>query len=184
MEKVLSELETRKKGKGTVLIAIDGRCASGKTTFGEKLAERLSCPLLHMDDFFLRKEQRIFERYAQPGGNVDRERFLEEVLLPLTQNRPFSYRPFDCHSMTLKAPVPVTPKGVAVIEGTYSCHPDLWEYYDMHVFLNTTQEKQMERIRRRNPSEAEVFQNRWIPLEEKYFAAFPIETRCEWKFET
>ena len=34
-----------------------------------------------MDDFFLRPEQRRPERFAEPGGNVDRERFAAEVLV-------------------------------------------------------------------------------------------------------
>ena len=183
-ETVLAEIFRLRQENTPVLIAIDGRCASGKTTLGERLREALSCDLFHMDDFFLRPEQRTPERYAQPGGNVDRERFFEEVLRPFRLKKPFSYRPFDCHSMTLKAPVPVTPGDIAVVEGTYSCHPALWEYYQLHVFLTTTGQKQMERIRRRNPAEAAMFETRWIPLEERYFSAVPVEARCELKFET
>lgn len=41
-----------------LLVAIDGQCASGKTTLGEMLARRFDCNLFHMDDFFLRPEQR------------------------------------------------------------------------------------------------------------------------------
>ena len=66
-----------------VLVAIDGGSASGKTTLGALLQSIYACPVFHMDDFFLRPEQRTPERYAQPGGNVDRERFWQEVLEPL-----------------------------------------------------------------------------------------------------
>ena len=37
------------------------------------------CHIFHMDDFYLQKYQRTQERYNEPGGNVDRERFKKEV---------------------------------------------------------------------------------------------------------
>ena len=57
-----------------VLVAIDGGSASGKTTLGALLQSIYACPVFHMDDFFLRPEQRTPERFSEPGGNVDRER--------------------------------------------------------------------------------------------------------------
>ena len=58
-----------------VLVAIDGRCTAGKTTLAASLQAQLECNVFHMDDFFLRPEQRTPERLRQPGGNVDFERF-------------------------------------------------------------------------------------------------------------
>ena len=55
-----------------VLVAIDGGSASGKTTLGALLQSIYVCPVFHMDDFFLRPEQRTEARFTQPGGNVDR----------------------------------------------------------------------------------------------------------------
>ena len=71
-----------------VLVAIDGRCAAGKTTLAASLQAQLGCNVFHMDDFFLRPEQRTPERLHQPGGNVDFERFLTEVLRPLYDGDP------------------------------------------------------------------------------------------------
>lgn len=79
-----------------VLVAIDGRCAAGKTTLAASLQAQLACNVFHMDDFFLRPEQRTPERLRQPGGNVDFERFLTEVLRPLRDGAPVTYRPYDC----------------------------------------------------------------------------------------
>lgn len=63
-----------------ILVAIDGRCGSGKTTLGEYLKGQLDCNLFHMDDFFLRMEQRTPDRMKETGGNVDYERFYETCL--------------------------------------------------------------------------------------------------------
>ena len=38
-----------------VLVAIDGRCAAGKTTLAASLQAQLACNVFHMDDFFLRR---------------------------------------------------------------------------------------------------------------------------------
>ena len=105
--------------KDTVIVAIDGPCTSGKTTLARKLAELYDCNLFHMDDFFLRPEQRTPERFAEAGGNVDYERFRDEVLIPLKNGTDFSYRPFDCKTFTLAAPVAVEPKKLTIIEGSY-----------------------------------------------------------------
>jgi uridine kinase len=37
-----------------VIVAIDGKCTSGKTTLASRLAEIYDCNVFHMDDFFLR----------------------------------------------------------------------------------------------------------------------------------
>ena len=39
--------------KDRILIGIDGRTGSGKSSLAKKLAEEFFCNLFHMDDFFL-----------------------------------------------------------------------------------------------------------------------------------
>lgn len=177
----IRELE---KKKAQVLVAIDGRCASGKTTFSALLRQRLSCEVIHMDDFFLRGEQRTKERLSMPGGNVDAERFLEEVMKPLLAGEDVSYRPYDCHADILKEPVFLRRTKLVIIEGAYSCRPDLWEFYDLHVFLTVDLETQKKRVVARNGAEAaKRFAERWIPLEERYIQAYGIRERCELCYE-
>ena len=79
---VLEAINEIYKQKGHVTIAIDGRCGSGKTTLANKLKAYFDCHIFHMDDFYLQEYQRTQERYNEPGGNVDRERFKKEVLDP------------------------------------------------------------------------------------------------------
>lgn len=173
-------LETRPR----VLIALDGRCASGKTSWAARLQARYGWRAAHMDDFFLRPEQRTPERYAQPGGNVDWERFREEVLRPLREGRPAVYRPFDCARGALGEPVRLEPGPVTVIEGAYACHPALWEYYDLRACMTVEPEEQLRRLAARNgPEGAERFREEWIPLEERYLSALRVEERCGFLLE-
>lgn len=196
-ESILRELEARfparfshaENGK-PLMIAIDGRCGSGKTTLASLLREKLEAAagegvnLFHMDDFYLRREQRTEERLREPGGNVDRERFLEEVLMPLAENRAFSYRPITHPLFEFKEPVFVEPAPFAIIEGSYSCHPELRKYYDLRVFLTIGAEEQKQRILRRNGEEKlRMFEELWIPLEELYFSCCGTESSCDLVFD-
>ena len=71
----IRQLQKEKEGLDEPLIvAIDGRCGSGKTTLGEYLEQVFDCNLFRMDDFFLRMEQRTPQRLKETGGNVDYER--------------------------------------------------------------------------------------------------------------
>jgi uridine kinase len=162
-----------------VIIAIEGSSATGKSTLADLLKRVYDCNVFHMDDFFLQTHQRTSERFAQPGGNVDYERFREEVLLPLTTRKPFSYRPFCCANMSLSSPVQVIPKQLSVIEGAYSMHPTLSGFYDFSVFLKIDERLQAERILKRNGEQMyKRFRDEWIPLEKRYFEHFHIENQC------
>ena len=165
-KKQIDELLTQ---KDMVVVAIDGKCTSGKTTLASKLAEIYDCNVFHMDDFFLRLEQRTPERFAEVGGNVDYERFREEVLLPLKSGKAFSYRPFDCSTFTLAAPVAVTPKKLNIVEGTYSHHPYFGNPYDLKILLTVDEETQRQRILERPIFLHKRFFEEWIPMEQRYF---------------
>lgn len=182
---ILKEIQLRYHTQNSFLIAIDGRCAAGKTTLAEYLQKNIDSNVFHMDHFFLRPEQRTKERLQQPGGNVDYERFYEEVLLPLKQGIPIAYRSYDCQQQKLAAPISIDPKPISIIEGSYSCHPKLWDAYDLRIFLTVPFEEQLRRIESRNGLDRlSVFREKWIPMEEQYFTAFQIQTCCELLFQT
>lgn len=171
--------------KERFLVAIDGRCASGKTTLAMKLKEMLDCEVVHMDHFFLRPEQRREERLNIPGENVDHERFLQEVLLPLYEGKEAVYRPFNCKCLEFDAPIRIRKCKIYIIEGSYSCHRALGVYYNLRIFMDVSSEEQMRRIVRRNGADAaEVFRSKWIPLEEGYFEKYNIADASDYCFTT
>lgn len=167
-------------GKDRVIIAIDGPCGSGKTTLAEALSQELDCPVIHMDQFFLRPEQRTPERLAEPGGNVDRERFLTEVLIPLKEGKDFAYSPFSCRTMSLAAPVAVKASPVTIVEGSYACHPELRDAYDLRLFLAVDPAEQLRRlVMRDGEGYLPVFKEKWIPMEELYHDKCGVREACE-----
>ncbi len=178
--------EKKAEGKSPVIVSIDGRCASGKTTLGGLLAKQYpDALLLHMDDYYLQPHQRTAKRYAIPGENIDHERFLEQILKPASENRPLILQRLVCPDLVLEEASSVSPSGLIIIEGSYSFHPDLLPYYDLKIFVSTSPKKQLERIEKRNgPAKAEDFKNRWIPLEEKYIAACHPQQKADLQIET
>lgn len=171
--------------KQHLLIAIDGRCAAGKTTLAAHLQRVCGCNVIHMDHFFPRPEQRTARRMLEPGGNVDYERFLTEVTISLRRGEAFSYRAYDCHKQRMTEVIKIEPNPINIIEGSYSCHPALAANYDLKIFLSVDESEQLRRIEQRNGKACAIqFKEKWIPLEERYFSAFHIRESCNLYFQT
>lgn len=162
------------------LVAVEGPCGAGKSTVAEAVGAVLGANVLHVDDFFLRPEQRTPERLAEPGGNFDREHFYAEAIVPLREGKDFTFRPYNCAHQVLAAPVPFVRTPLVIVEGVYGMHPDVAAAYDYRVFVDVDSETQRNRIARRN-GEAMLrrFETEWIPMEERYFAAFGIKAQCD-----
>ncbi|MBO7293278.1 MAG: phosphoribulokinase [Clostridia bacterium] len=175
---LLAEID-RRLAEGPLVLVIEGGAASGKTTLGAFLGRHYGATLLHTDDFFLRPEQRTEGRLSEVGGNLDRERFLAEVLTPLARGEEIAYRRYDCAEGRLLAPTPVRPGRLTVVEGSYAMHEAFGCYYGLAVFLDVTPERQRERILARDPDKAERFFSAWIPMERAYHAAMRVRERCD-----
>ena len=176
---LLIEIDKGMENKEVVL-CIEGGSASGKSTLGDMLLSIYDLTLLHMDDFFLQPQQRSQERLNEIGGNIDYERFLTEVLIPLKNGEEINYRRFDCSKSMICEGVSIKPKRLTIIEGAYSMHPIFEEYYDLKVFLDISSKSQKERILKRNSLEfANRFFYEWIPLENLYFSKTNVKKRCD-----
>ena len=158
------------------LIAIDGMCGSGKTTLADFLAKELDASLFHMDDFFLQPHQRTAERLAEPGGNVDYERFKEEVLEHVADTDGITFRPFSCSEWQLAAPVTIPYNDIVIVEGSYSHHPYFKDMYHIKIFLEISPSEQKKRILSRDGDAIwPIFETKWIPMENLYFDTFKIK---------
>lgn len=163
-----------------MIIAIDGRCASGKTTLAKKLSEKTGAGVIHMDDFFLPMELRTRERLSEAGGNVDYERFAVEVLPYLKQGSEFTYRRFECSRMKTGENRVIPAGNLRIVEGAYSCHPRFGEYMTLRLFCDVSPQEQMNRIRERNGEEKlERFVKEWIPMEERYLNKYLIMEKAD-----
>ncbi len=165
--------------KGSVWVAVDGNCASGKTTFAKALSAFFDCNVFHIDDFYLPKVLQTNEI----AGNIDRQRFLKEVLLPLKNGENIFLKKFDCKTQSYGEPQKTGVKEVNIVEGSFSCHPDFFSFFDMSIFLSASPDVQKERIIKRNGEDGfNVFEQKWIPAEEKYFKELNIKEKCTLSF--
>lgn len=175
-EPVIGLVDTVLKGNDApIIIGIDGMCASGKTTLGYYLKSIFHCNLFHMDDFFLQEHQRTPERLGEVGGNVDYERFREEVVDSILKLGNVRYRPYDCSLGTIQAGEIFPFKRLNIIEGSYCQNPYLGDIYQLKIFMSISDQDQMNRIKKRN---GDILFNRfkmeWIPKENLYFERFQI----------
>ena len=172
LEKLARDLPARRK----VLIAVDGRCGSGKTGFAALASGVLACSsdVVHMDDFYLPPDRRTPDWMEVPAGNMDLERFQKEVLSSSDRDGGTAYRPYDCRTGRLGEPVELR-EPLTIVEGTYSQHPALAGFYDYTIFLTCDREEQTRRLRAREGDDFPTFDRVWRTLEERYFTACGTE---------
>jgi uridine kinase len=178
-KKIYNRIDDLLRKNIRVIFAIEGRCASGKTTLAKQMQKKYEGNLFHMDDFFLQPVQRTPARLAEPGGNVDYERFYIQVLTPLTRGECFSYRPYDCGTLAMGKEINVNAHPVNIIEGTYSMHPTLQPAYNGKIFLSVDKNTQLKRLKERSPHLLDRFIGEWIPMEEMYHSTFNIKGMCD-----
>ena len=162
LEQMCAALSPLAGGGGRVLAALDGPCASGKTTLAGQAARQLGC------------------RLAQPGGNVDWERVRDQVLAPLSRGEPARFSPYRCHTGAYGPPVSLSPAPLVLVEGVYALHPALRDFYRLRIFLEATWPVRRARLLDRGgPELLARFQGEWVPLEDRYFQACRVRDCCQ-----
>ena len=167
-----------------LVLALDGFCASGKSTLAEEFRRRYGARVIHTDDFYLPAPMRSDARYAEPGGTIHYERLREEVIGRLGEPS-LTFGIFSHEKMDVGEYLTLPFSPVTVIEGAYACHPALGDYADIRCFMETDPAEQRRRILRRNgPERLRMFEERWIPYEIRYEAAFGIRAIADFRILT
>ena len=168
-----------------VLIALDGRCGSGKTTLAAQLAKQFpGSAVFHTDDYYLPPAQRIPNWAETPCANMDLTRLREEVLVPAQAGAAVRSRAYSCREGAYLPEQCVPPAPLYILEGSYSHHPIFAGFYDLKVFVTCSKKEQARRLQAREGERYENFVRRWIPLEEAYFAQCRIEALADLLWDT
>lgn len=174
-DKIDKQIEENKK----VVIAIDGPSASGKSTLGNLLKDKYDALLFHTDNYFLPKERKTKERLGESGGNLDYERLKSEIIDNLDEDYLKSDY-FNCVTNVLEEREQSKNKQVIIIEGAYSMHKTLRDYYTLTVFLEIDETLQKDRILARNGRiMLERWVKEWIPLENYYIEAEDLKNKAD-----
>ena len=168
-----------------LVVALDGRCGSGKTTLASALrAQFPACSLLHTDDFYLPSSQRVENWQQIPCANMDLARLCREVLEPACAGQSCLYRSYSCREGSYLPARQLLPQPLVILEGSYSHHPLLAQYESLRVFVTCSKAEQTYRLQAREGERYPAFAARWIPLEEGYFAQYGIEAAADFVVDT
>lgn len=116
---------------------------------------------------------------------MDAERLVREVLEPASEGRELTYRPYRAHENAWGEETLIPPGKIYFVEGSYSLLPGLETYYGYKIFLTHDEITQRARLLRREGKEKlPVFLEKWIPEEERYFAACDVRSRADAAFDT
>ncbi len=182
-EEALSFLLTRADNcdsDHTFVIAIDGRSASGKTTFASELGKSIDANIIHTDDFFRPRNKKGEIEMSDFCGNFDVERFKREAVEGIKGSGDFSIGIFDCKKGEIIETVTYNRERIIIVEGAYACLPDLEKYWDVALFFDIDTEEQQKRILLRDGNKAlESYNTLWLPAEERYISKYSINNLCD-----
>ena len=167
------------------MLALDGRCGSGKTTLADGLTRQFPASIvLHTDDFYLPPAQRVRGWEKTPCANMDLIRLRDEALRPAYEGQPVLYRAYSCRAGAYQPVQELAAPPLVILEGSYSHHPLLAGYETLQVFVTCSKEEQTRRLQAREGERYANFAARWIPLEEGYFAQYRIEETTDLAVDT
>lgn len=154
------------------IIALEGKCASGKSTISNNLK---NVTIIDVDEFFLRQELKTKERLEEIGGNIDYDLY-EQCLKTIKPNSTITYTIFDCQTQTYKQKT-IEIKDKVLLVGVYSYHHKVRKYIDKLAYLLINKDTQLQRLKQRKMYLR--FINEWVPMEEKYYNSFDFIGNCD-----
>ena len=146
-----------------VIVALDGRSGTGKSTLAEWMADQLEGIRVDQDDFYSGGDLGAWQRLT-PREKADRvidwRRVRDEVLLPLRNGQVASWRPFNWDTMAGLSPETITvpPSSIVILDGAYSARPELADLIDLSILVTLDDDVRRERLRQR---EGEDFTSGW-----------------------
>jgi len=169
---LVADVSSIRVGDRPVIVGIDGRSGVGKSTLARAIATQTAATVIGGDDFFAGGTTLVD---AQPEHLadlcIDRQKLLR-VLEDLRSGRPAAWRAFDWEAFDGRLEVALTRVASAdliIVEGVYSCHPDLRPVLDLRVLAKVAPDVREARLRTRE-GEIGPWECQWHAAEDWYFA--------------
>lgn len=170
---------------GPQFVGIDGRSGAGKSTLAGVVASGLDASgravlVIDGDDFYAGGSARTWDRRtaAQQVERVIDWRRQRQVLESLREHGKATWYPFDWDATDWDAepppfstvPIHTRVGEVVILEGAYSCRPELSGLLDLTVLLRTSDEVRTRRLRARDGRDEHAdWSARWAGAEDYYF---------------
>ena len=175
-DKLIEEISSRNHQK-VLLIAIDGAGGAGKTTAAEELALKLGdVQILHIDDFYKPKEERIEITEQTPvHSNFEFDRLKHQVFEPLDNLTIASYQTSDGNSAVIQ------PSRYVVVEGLGTLGEELRNYFDYKIWIDSSEAVRRQRgIERDSVDWAGIWDNEYIPQDARYIREQAPQRVADW----
>jgi uridine kinase len=182
---ILSEIRRhlrRREGTRPLVLALDGGSGSGKSTLATLVAAELDAVIVPGDDFFAAQitdaEWNLLDARERARAAIDWRRLRHEALEPLIAGRTASWHPFDFGAGTrpdgsyrMSAETTVRqPASVIVLDGAYSCRPELADLIDVAVLVDVPATERRRRLALRDDKAfSDAWHARWDAAEDYYF---------------
>src|SRR3989442_389859 len=165
-----------------LVVAIDGRSGSGKSTVATAVAQAISAVIVPCDDFFAASvrdagwDRRTPEQRAADA--IDWGRLKREAIATVRTGRAARWYPFDFlagpradGSYPLQTtPTDLAPKPVVLLDGAYSARPELADVLDLTVLVEAAATTRAARLAMREaPDFLRQWHARWDLAQEYYF---------------
>src|SRR5436853_4437590 len=165
-----------------LVVAIDGRSGSGKTTVAAAVAQAIGAVIVPCDDFFAASvsntewDRRTPEQRAAHA--IDWRRLKREAIEPLRTGRPARWYAFDFLAgprgdgtyPLRRTPTELAPKPVVLLDGAYSARPELADVLDLSVLVEAALTTRETRLAAREAADVlQQWHARWDVAEEHYF---------------
>ena len=177
-----AEIRRRARGGDPLVVAIDGRSGSGKSTIAAAVAPKVGGTVVPTDDFFAADiPSAEWDARTPPqraADAIDWRRLRAKAVEPLRAGEPARWRGFDFEAgarpdgtYAMQAEFSVRPPApVIILDGAYSARPELADLVDLAVLVEAPAAVRQERLAAREEAHfLEEWYARWNDAEEYYF---------------
>ncbi|WP_150460140.1 uridine kinase family protein [Nesterenkonia ebinurensis] len=169
-----------------IVVGISGYAGSGKSTLARRLVEAVPGAARVRGDDFLNPV--LSHHRSQDWAGVERIRLTEEVLKPIREQQPGTFRRFDWSCRTLGDPEPLPDADVLVVDLIGLFHPEALEHLDITVWcdidLSTAVQRGMARDRELGRMHDTLWLDVWEPNERDFAERFAPAQKADVRFST
>jgi hypothetical protein len=144
---------------GSLVVAVDGNSASGKTTFATRLAQALGAPLVHTDD--VAWHHSFFDWWPL---------LVERVLEPFRSGHAINWTPEAWIARGREGSILVPAAPVLVVEGVSASRRELADLTDVAIWMDVDPRLAEQRGLERDGPEGRAFWFEWQAAEDAFLA--------------
>ena len=182
VDPLVAAIRARSVSTRALVVVIDGRSGSGKSTVARTVAQATDAVIVACDDFFAASvtnaewDRRTPEQRAADA--IDWRRLKREAIEPLRVGRTARWHAFDFlagprsdGSYPLqRISTELAPRPVVLLDGAYSARPELADVVDLSVLVEAAKATRQARLAAREaPDFLQQWHARWGPAEDYYF---------------